>query len=202
VLPHRGSFTGAPQPPIIDRVTDDTDLDVFPARLVRARSGDPEAFAELVAWLERPLRGYLRGRSVWDPDDLANEVLARAFAGIGDFEGDGVQFRAWVYRIARNLAVDEARARSRRPDARATDPALLPESACDATVEAPSEDLSRVHELLAELTDDQRDVVLLRAVVGLGVDETARVLGRGTGAVRSMQHRALRRLRRKFSAEP
>src|SRR5690554_1823724 len=82
----------------------------FAHRLALARAGDPRGFDALVGWLERPLVGFLRARGSDDGEALANEVLVRAFTRIDTFSGNAVQFRAWVFRIARN-------ARSYRRDA-------------------------------------------------------------------------------------
>lgn len=174
----------------------------FAHRLALARAGDPRGFDALVGWLERPLVGFLRARGSDDAEALANEVLVRAFTRIDTFSGNAVQFRAWVFRIARNALIDERRHRARRVDTVPTDPQDLPDTA------APTTDViddvharERVEALLAVLTDDQREIVLLRVVAGLSVDETAEVVGRRPGAVRSMQNRALNRMRRALSTK-
>lgn len=177
---------------------DDTDRD-FARRLTWARSGDPRGFDELVAWIERPLVGFVRARGAEDWEGLANDVLVRAFRQIDQFEGGAVQFRAWVFRIARNALIDERRRRGRRVEAVPTVPHDLPEGPADADPSVDVEQRERVEMLLADLTDEQREVVLLRIVAGLGVEETAEVTGRRPGAVRTLQHRALTRLRRNFS---
>jgi RNA polymerase sigma factor (sigma-70 family) len=175
-------------------VTDEADEIEFGPRLARAQAGDPRAFSELVRWMERPLVGFLRARGAEDADGMANEVLVRVFRGIGPFEGGRNEFRAWVYRIARNVLVDEHRYRSRRPDLVPTAHHDLPESAGVDHTERVGE-RERVEALLTGLTGEQREVLLLRVVAGLSVEETAQVVGRRAGAVRSLQHRALARLR-------
>lgn len=172
----------------------------FARRLARARSGDPRAFEELLQWLERPLAGFLRARGTEDWEALANEVFVRAFSGIERFDGNAVQFRAWVFRIARNALTDEHRHRARRVDAVATAPQELPEITITEDVLDRAGQRERVEEMLSDLTDEQREVVLLRIVAGLSVEETAEVVGRRPGAVRALQHRALARLRTSLSA--
>ncbi|HEX6238552.1 MAG TPA: RNA polymerase sigma factor [Acidimicrobiales bacterium] len=175
---------------------------VFTGRLARARSGDPRAFEELLRWLERPVGGYLRARGADDWEALANDVFVRAFGAIDGFEGNAVQFRAWVFRIARNALIDERRHRARRVDTVVTVPHELPDAGTADHLPDHLGERDRVEALLGELTDEQREVVLLRVVGGLNVEETAEVVGRRPGAVRALQHRALTRLRRSLSHRP
>lgn len=171
----------------------------FAGRLAGAQAGDPRAFDELVVWLEQPLLGFLTARGADDPHGTANEVLVRAFRRIDSFSGGAAQFRAWVFRIARNALVDEHRRRSSRPVAVPHRPDALPEGAAvDDRLDRLGE-RERVEALLGCLTGEQREVVLLRVVAGLSVDETAAAMGRRPGAVRALQHRALARLRAELS---
>jgi RNA polymerase sigma-70 factor, ECF subfamily len=164
----------------------------------RARSGDHEAFAELVGFVGGPLVGFLAARGADDPEGLANEVLVRVFGSIDSFDGGEAQFKAWVFAVARNAAIDEHRRRSRRVELAFVEPDRLPDTGVDAGFGRVDE-TGRVDALLGLLTDDQREVIVLRVIAGLSVQETAEVLGRGAGAVRALQHRALGRLRKEFS---
>lgn len=175
------------------------DEDEFADRLVGAQRWEPRAFDELVRWLERPLLGFVTARGAEDPEGTANEVLVRVFRRIDRFEGGRVQFRAWVFRIARNVLVDEHRRRESRPRAVPASPETLSEA---ITVEDGLDrvgERARVEAMLAGLTDEQREVLLLRVVADLSVEETAQVVGRRPGAVRALQHRALTRLRSSLS---
>lgn len=173
----------------------------FAERLARAQDGSPGAFDDLVRWLERPLLSFLRGRRVEDPHGVANDVLVRVFRRIDTFSGTEPEFRAWVFRITRNLIVDASRQQARRVTEYATAPADLPPVAVesdgwlDRIDEGP-----RIERLLAELSDDQRDVVLLRIVAECSVAETAEIMGRQPGSIRVLQHRALDKLRTKTSS--
>jgi RNA polymerase sigma factor (sigma-70 family) len=174
----------------------------FADRLTRARDGGSSAFDELVRWLERPLVGFLRARGADDGEGLANEVLVRVFRGIARFEGGEAQFRAWVFRIARNALIDERRHRGRRPDMVPTVHNELPEPAALDDFPDRIGERERVEGMLSGLTDEQREVVLLRVVAGLSVDETARVVGRRPGAVKALQHRAMGRVRASLARRP
>lgn len=173
----------------------------FDRVLAGAQRGEPGAFEELVNLLEQPLVGFLRARGTSDPESLANEVLVRVFGAIGGFAGNLVQFRAWVFTIARNLVIDDHRRRAKRPVTRLMDPGSLPEAAAASDVDRIDE-TERAERLLDLLTDEQREVVVLRVIAGLSVEETAQVVGRRPGAVRALQHRALTQLRQELSRRP
>lgn len=166
----------------------------FAPALERAHAGDPGAFDALVRHLHPRLVGFARARGADDPEGLADDVLVQMCRSIGSFEGNLAQLRAWVFTIARNRLVDERRRAGRRIDARPTEPSRLPDApALEVALDA--DERERVDALLAGLTDDQREIVVLRVVVGLSVDETSTVVGRRPGAVRALQHRAMRSLR-------
>jgi RNA polymerase sigma-70 factor (ECF subfamily) len=179
----------------MDALTASDEEHEFAGQLQKAQQGETRAFAELVRWLERPLRGFLAARGADDPDGTANEVLVRVFRRIGGFEGSRVMFRAWVFRIARNMLVDEHRRRQARAISVPRRPDGMPEVAVGEDAFDRIGERERVEALLTELTDEQREVLLLRVVAGLSVEETAQAVGRTSGSVRSMQHRALSRLR-------
>lgn len=176
-------------------------MNTFDEILRAAQGGDGSAFEELFARVARPLVVFAHARGAEDPEGLANEVLLRAFRGIARFSGTEAQFRAWVFAIARNALADERRRQRRRPETTATPPSEMADHA------APDDPVplvvdERVRELLAHLSPDQRDVLLLRVVADLSVADTAAAMGRSEGAVRLLQHRALTRLRRLLARGP
>jgi len=140
---------------------------------------------------------------VRDVEDVVNEVFLGAFHGIGSFDGDSAQFRSWIFGIASNKAADWHRTRYRRPTiVDEPDRALRAIQGGDAEVEA----VDRIQSaeavaLLAQLSEDQRNVLLLRMIAGLSLRETAEALGKPVGAVKSIQHRALATLKRSISVQ-
>lgn len=136
------------------------------------------------------VRGYLRGQGVPDADDVLSEVFLQVARSLPRFEGDDDQLRAWVFTIARNRVVDEHRRRSRRP---VVAQVPVPDRAAPPAGEPVDADLLAA---LAQLTADQREVVVLRFVADLPLEEVAAVTRRTEGAVKSMQHRALAQLAR------
>jgi RNA polymerase sigma-70 factor (ECF subfamily) len=175
--------------------------DAFEDVFAAARAGDARAYRQLFDWLGSPVAAYLRGAGVEDPDGLANEVFLRVFGGIASFDGTEPRFRSWVFAIAHNLVIDDRRRRSRRP----VQAPLLGEVGPSAPGADEDTLLSlgdeRVQQLLASLAPDQRDVVLLRIIADLSIEDTAAALGKRPGAIKSLQHRALAALRRRLEHE-
>jgi len=170
--------------------------------LERARAADPRGFHALFRTLGPALVGYLRARKVDDPDGVANDVFLRAFRKIDTFEGEAEQFRSWLFTIAHNAAIDNARARRRRPVAATLEHVSEPATTPDPVAEAADAQFGseRVEALLTLLSPEQRDVVLLRVVADLSVAETAAIVGKGEEAVKALQRRALASLRRQISS--
>ena len=174
--------------------------EAFEGILAAARTGEAWAYTRLFEWLARPVAAYLRGAGVEDPDGAANEVFLRVFGGIERFDGTESRFRSWVFAIAHNLIVDERRRRSRRPRQTPLDDegGVVPGADTEAMAALGDE---RIRRLLDGLAPDQRDVVLLRIVADLSIEDTAAALGKRPGAVKSLQHRALAALRRQLDRE-
>jgi RNA polymerase sigma-70 factor (ECF subfamily) len=146
--------------------------------------------AEVYEELAPAVRGYFLGRGATDPDDLTGDVFVRVAERLGGFRGDRAALRRWVFTIAHNRLVDEYRRSGRRPDApMAAPPDTTPTSPVPESLDP---DLLAA---LAELTDDQRAVVVLRFVADLPVRDVAKVLGRRSGAVKMLQARGLEALR-------
>lgn len=175
------------------------DLD---SALTAARSGSADGFAELYRALARPVVTFLRTRGVPDVEDVTSDVFLAAFAGLGRFDGDAADFRTWLFTIARRRAVDHYRRAGRRPATQPLEPETDPRSVPSAEQSALAEiGDQRVLALLGMLSPDQRDVLLLRIVADLTVDQVAQVVGKRPGAVKALQRRGLDRLRRTISDE-
>lgn len=169
-----------------------------------ARAGEEWAFARLYRDLNPPLGRYLGAQAPSDAEDLASETWLAAARGLVSFDGDERAFRAWLFTIAHRRLVQHWRDAARRP-VRAAAPEtfeVVPGRAdTEAEALAASEPVDAARALAAALTTDQAQVVLLRVLVGLSVEEVAAALGKRPGTVRVLQHRALRRLAEKFSIE-
>ena len=172
---------------------------------VRAAQADRAAFAVLYRrYLDR-VYGYcfyLLGDH-HDAEDATERTFLAALAAIDGFSDRGASFRAWLFRIAHNQLANALRTRRRRraeplgtADVEPTggeDPAHALDRADDAR---------RVRRALEALPEDRRQVIVLRIVDGLSAREVGDVLGRSEGAVRVLQHRALRELARLLAEDP
>ncbi len=173
----------------------------FPEVLAGARTGDGRAWARILDDLSGPLLGFARGRGVEDPEDVLGETLLHVARGLDGFEGDEAGFRAWVFTIAHRRVVDAQRRRHRRPSTPLPAEELAPlAEALDASgdeLAAVVERLDateRLDALLAHLTDDQREVLVLRFAADLDATTVGRITGRSTNAVAAITRRALLRL--------
>lgn len=169
----------------------------FDAVLRAAKTGDGEAISVLYTALNPLLLRYFKANARGVAEDLAQEVWLGAAPRLASFEGDEQQFRTWLFTVARRRLVDHWRSTGRRVtevhdrvEAAATDG------------DDPSARLmgdAAVAELTAGLTDEQREVIVLRVVGGLSVDEVAAIIDKSPGAVRVIQHRAMRRAAARLS---
>ncbi|MEM7286975.1 MAG: RNA polymerase sigma factor [Actinomycetota bacterium] len=165
--------------------------------LEAARRGESAAFQTLFERISRPLRAFAATRGAGDPDGLVNEALAEAFRGLPTFVGGEDAFRGFVFHIARRRLVDEYRRSSRRVRTVPITERIDAISPADPAREVTSRD--RAVRLVSALTEDQRDVILLRVVADLSIEETAAALGKPITAIKALQRRALGTLRRKIA---
>ena len=163
---------------------------------VRAAQADRAAFGTLYRRYLDPIYGYsfyLLGDH-HDAEDATERTFLAALGAIDRFRDEGATFRSWLFRIAHNQLANALRSRSRhRTDALegAHEPAADDDPARLASL---ADDARRLRAAVASLPDDRRQVVVLRFVDGLSAREIGVVLGRSEGAVRVLQHRALREL--------
>jgi RNA polymerase sigma-70 factor (ECF subfamily) len=173
----------------------------FEEVLAAAQAGAPWALQRLYEDLAPVVTGYLRLRGAIEPDDLASETFLNVFHTIAGFRGDEAAFRSWVFTIAHHRMVDDWRRRGRRPVTEPLDAAPA-QVGGDVEVEALSSLGSTwMRDALEALSEEQREVLLLRIVADLSVAEVAAIVGKRAGAVRALQHRGLERLRRHLAAQ-
>jgi RNA polymerase sigma-70 factor (ECF subfamily) len=170
--------------------------------LPAAQAGAPWAFRILYESLAPGVAGYLRARGAAHVEDLTSEVFLGVFNGLANFRGDQQKLRSWVFTIAHHRFVDACRQEARRPLTAEYDPATDERSAPSGEEEALAQlGTERVRRLLATLSPDQRDVLLLRIMGDLTVEQVARVLDKRVGAVKALQRRGLTALRRQLERE-
>lgn len=168
--------------------------------LERARGGDARAFDALARTYERALYSHV-ARIIGpgaDAEDVVQEALLSAWRSIGSFEG--TSFKAWLFRIARNRAIDLFRARKRRgelplepPDDEGGDGSWAEPAAGGPDLldlAAGREALEAVQAALAMVPVEQRDALLLRDVQGFSYEEIVTITASELGTVKSRIHRA------------
>jgi RNA polymerase sigma-70 factor (ECF subfamily) len=173
-----------------------------------AIAGDDAATGRLLATILPLVVRYCRARvgrnerSFTSADDVAQEVCLAVLTALPSYRDQGRPFLAFVYGIAQHKVADAHRAAARNR----TDPvAEVPDGVAEAVgpeQRALQFELNeRLARLLEVLPEKQREIVVLRVVVGLSAEETAAAVGSTPGAVRVAQHRALGRLRRLLTGE-
>jgi len=167
----------------------------FDVVLSRACRGDADALGELFrAFHPRVLR-YLRARDLRRAEDVAGETWLAVARGIGSFNGDAGAFSAWIFTIARQRLADQLRTGARRRTDPVADPAAFDVAVDqDAAIEALAGQ-EAVDQIMASLSPDQAEVVLLRVLGGLSAAQVAHAMGREETWVRVTHHRAIARLR-------
>lgn len=174
----------------------------FPGVLDAARAGAPWAFERLYSDLAPPVAGYLRLQGATEPDDVTSEVFLGVFTGLNSFDGTEAQFRSWVFTIAHRKLIDERRRLARRRWSPAGD--LVDFDQTGGDVELDALDVlgsQRIIGLCGNLSADQREVLILRVVGDLTVDQVASIVGKSCGAVKALQRRALSSLRQQLEKE-
>lgn len=170
------------------------------AALVKAaQTGDATAFGQLYERYRDPVYRYCLSRTgaKHEAEDLVADVFVRAMEAIDRYEDRGLPFVAFLFRIARNAAIDKSR--RTRPDMSIDDLVNHPESGQNVEADAArSLERDALFRAMAKLKSDYREVLLLRFVEGYGAADVGRMTGRSEGAVRTLQHRALDRLRREL----
>jgi RNA polymerase sigma-70 factor (ECF subfamily) len=170
------------------------------ALVYRAQSGDADALVELYQRHAPAIFRYFlfRVSERASAEDLTGEVFERMVAALPRYEQRGLPFAAWLFRIAHDRWVDH----QRRAQHRQTEPLSewletdAPGTEAQALAHAAHAELWAQ---LAALTDEQRQVIQLRFVEGYNLEECAQLLGKTTGAVKALQHRALQQLARKLA---
>jgi RNA polymerase sigma-70 factor (ECF subfamily) len=174
----------------------------FSNLLAAARVGDERAWQEIFEVLAPIVLGYLRANGAPDPEDVLGETFFQVARDISNFDGEEAGFRSWVFTIAHHRLIDARRHSARRPVELAAEPPEPGERADDAAEEALARiGIACVQRILAELSDDQRAVLLLRFVADLSIEDVANAVGKRPGAVKALQRRGLAAVKRLLGRE-
>ena len=167
-------------------------------RLIRrAKQGDKQAIGELYRRHVDVIFRYVWARVVDEAvaEDLTAQVFLKALEGLPTYEPTGKPFLAWLYRIAYARIVDHWRRRENQVNVPLDGTVPSREPRPGELLEAEAE-WGMAIDLLARLTDDQQDVLILRFIGEMTLLEVAGTLGKTLGATKALQHRALASLAR------
>jgi RNA polymerase sigma-70 factor (ECF subfamily) len=167
-------------------------------RLVHlAQEGNGEAFGQLYdRYVDTVFRFvYFRVNDRALAEDFTSETFLRALRRIGSISYQGRDIGAWFITIARNIVLDHLKSARHRLELTTADTVEGREHA-QSTESAVLDVLQseRLMQAVRQLGDEQRECVMLRFVQGLSVSETAQVMGKNDGAIKALQHRAVRKL--------
>ncbi len=164
----------------------------------RAKDGEVQAFGLLYEYYLPKIYRFvlLKVSHREEAEDLTHQVFLKAWENIEQYEWRGYSFGSWLYQIARNTTIDYYRGR------------LAPElSLEELTLEIPSEDTrddaldskldwQKIVRALKELKEVEQEVLIMRFVDDLPLREVAAALGKSEGAVKLIQHRAIKNLKK------
>jgi len=158
-----------------------------------AKQGDDGALRFLYVSYVHNIYGYVRSivRDDHEAEDVTQHVFVKLITTIVKYDDRGVPFFAWLLRLARNVAIDHLRANRFLPTGEVLDRA----AACGTDLDC----VETVRAALATLPDEQREVVMLRHVVGLTPGEIADWMGRSEGSIHGLHHRGRRALQRELA---
>ena len=164
------------------------------AAVTLAREGDADALRFLYLRYADNVYGYVCSivHDEHEAEDVTQLVFAKLLTALGRYEPRSVPFSAWILRVAHNAAIDYLRVRRPLPCEEVR--------AIDAEVDlSGSERFEDLRLALGELPFEQRNVIMLRFLVGLTPSEVAQRMGRSEDAIHGLQHRGRRRLRRELT---
>ncbi len=160
--------------------------------VARAKGGDQEALRFLYVTYCNNIYGYVRSilRDDHEAEDVTQHVFAKLMTRIGKYDDRGLPFLAWLLRLARNVAIDHLRANRLTP----TDNLLDANASSGIDLDQPE----MVRAALATLPDEQRQVVIMRHLIGLTPGEIADRMNRSESSVHGLHHRGRRALQREL----
>jgi RNA polymerase sigma-70 factor (ECF subfamily) len=165
------------------------------AAVEQAKQGDADALRFLYLRYADNVYGYVCSivRDEFEAEDVTQQIFAKLLTSLERYEPRVVPFSAWVLRVAHNAAIDHVRARRPVP----LEEVHPPDAAADDA--RGRERFADLRLALDALPAEQRDVLVLRFLVGLTPREVAERIGRSEDAVHGLQHRGRRRLRNEMT---
>ncbi|MCR2823538.1 RNA polymerase sigma factor [Lederbergia panacisoli] len=130
-----------------------------------------------------------------DVDDLVQEVFIKVIKGLKSYKGQSSP-KTWIFSIARNVAIDEARKRNRKKNISFDEQMIIEDGVSPEKILLQNEEKQALYNSIQKLKSNYRDVILLRGIKEMTVAETAEILNWKEEKVRTNYHRALKSLRK------
>jgi RNA polymerase sigma-70 factor, ECF subfamily len=177
----------------VARQVDRSNDDAVNRAVIAAKSGDMEAVRFLYVHFKDNVYGLVLSivREPAEAEDVTQQVFMKLMSSIAKYEPRAVPFAAWIIRVARNVAIDHLRQR------RTVTCDEVPELACEGH-ESARERRWGLESALRALPEDQREVVVLRHLVGLTPGEIAEQMGRSESSIHGLHHRGRQALKREL----
>ena len=175
-------------------MTDDQQL------LAKAKEFDPAALQTFHQRFYGLVRHYIQFKvgDIHTVEDLTEEVFVRALEGLKQDKAWRDSPKGWIMGIARNVVAGYYRQRAGKSEV-ALDEQLSSTEEFDPVHQAALNERKRLlRQAIQELTDEQRDVILMRFMEGINIAGVAKAIDKSPGAVKTLQHRALRILAKKM----
>jgi RNA polymerase sigma-70 factor (ECF subfamily) len=163
----------------------------------RAKEYDPGAFGQLFDLYFERLRRYVYYRTgdLDMAEEIASEVFSKALSGIHRFDDRGGTLGPWLYGIAKNLIARHREAQAKAQLVGLEGAAGVPGGSSPEKVAMRNETCEDLYRAISMLSDDYKDVVILRFIEGYDVKTVSQLMNKSPGTVRVLQHRAFGALR-------
>lgn len=170
--------------------------------ITRAKNGESAAFGKLYdTYLPKIYRFvFLKTGRKQDAEDLTHQIFASAWENMSRYELKGFPFSSWLYRIANNAVIDYYRTWKHYQSIDAVPEEIFAETTNLETKLDAAFDIHIIKTALQKLEPDQQNILIMKFVDDLSNKEIAAVVGKSEGAVRVIQHRALKQLKQHVDA--
>lgn len=169
----------------------------------QAARGDGEAFGAIYDHYHPQIYRfiYLKTGRKEEAEDLTHQVFLKAWQHLPTYVDQGHPLSSWLYRMARNSVIDFYRTRRDAPAIDALDPEkFLEESEAESKMEVQLA-MADIRQVMTSMKPMHQDVLILRFIEELSLKECAKALGKSEGAVKLIQHRAMKELQKRLSVQ-
>lgn len=163
----------------------------------QAQNGQREAFGQLYDHYSAPIYRFvaLKVGSKEEAEDLTHETFLSAWQNLKNYKHQGFPFSSWLYQIARNKVIDHYRTKKQYTSFENLDEDILKIVGVVENNLEVSLAMDQVKQAIAQLGQEQQDVIIMKFVEDLPNEEIAKALNKSEGAVRLLQHRAVQNLK-------